>query len=42
MNNNPRKINNENIYDKYRRILGRPELADKEIDEMRYNMKLLT
>lgn len=41
MNKNPRKTKNENIYEKYRRILGKPELTGKEIDEMRYNMKQL-
>jgi len=29
------------IYDKYRRILNRPELTNKEIDEMRNNLSLL-
>jgi hypothetical protein len=29
------------IYDKYRRILNRPDLKDKEIDEMRQNLSLL-
>ena len=29
------------IYDKYRRILNRPELTKKEIDEMRKNLGLL-
>jgi len=29
------------IYEKYRHILNRPDLTDKEIDEMRKNLSLL-
>jgi len=37
--NKRRKIN---IYEKYRRILKIPNLKEKEIDEMRKNLILLT
>lgn len=41
MNKNPRKTTNKNICDKYRKILEMPNLTDKEIDEMRHNLKLV-
>jgi len=42
MDKNSRKTTTKNIYDKYRKILEMPNLTDKEIEEMRSNMKLLT
>lgn len=41
MNKNPRKATTKNIYDKYRKILEMPNHTDKEIEEMRHNLKLL-
>lgn len=41
MSNNTRKTKNENIYDKYRMILERLKLTDKEIEEMSHNLKLV-
>ena len=41
MNDKLRKTKNKNIYNKYRKILEKSELTDKEIDEIRHNMKLL-
>lgn len=33
--------NEELIYDRYRIILKKPNLSRKEVDEMRYNVKML-
>lgn len=41
MNKNSIKMTTKNIYDKYRKILETPNLTEKEIEEMRRNMKLL-
>ena len=42
MNKNPGKTTTKSISDKYRKILEMPNLTDKEIKEMRHNVKLLT
>ena len=34
-------ISDQNMYDKYRRILEMPNLTDKEIGDMHHHMKLL-
>lgn len=39
--NYKKKHGKASIHDEYRRILGKPELADKEIDEMRVNVQSL-
>lgn len=41
MNKNPRKITTKNIHENYRKILKMPNLTNKEIEEMRLNLKLL-
>lgn len=35
------KNKKKDIYDKYRRILEMPDLSDKEVEEMRKNLKLI-
>jgi hypothetical protein len=36
-----RRKRENSIYDKYRKILMKPKLSDEEIDEMRFNVRLL-
>lgn len=41
MNKNHRKTASKSIYDKYRKILENPELTEKEVEEMRHNLRLV-
>ncbi len=35
------KRREKSIYEKYRKILGKPKLSNEEIDKMRFNVRLL-
>jgi glucuronate isomerase len=41
MNKNIEKTTTQNICDEYRELLKMPELTDKEVEEMRHNLKLI-
>lgn len=41
MNKDLKKNKNENINNEYRKIFKVPELTDKEVEEIRHNLKLI-
>jgi len=41
MNKQKTKTKKESIYNEYRRILEKPDLSNKEIEEMRDNLRLI-